>query len=95
MPWSASGRAMTLAEPNGLTKIIYDPDTMLIKGAGIAGVRAGSLISELMLAIEVGLVVEDLVRTIHPHPSLSETIGEAATAAMNRKSRQQKEQSVI
>jgi len=94
MPWSASGRAMTLGEPNGLTKIIYDPKTMLVKGVGVAGVRAGGLIAEAMLAIEIGLVVEDLVRTIHPHPSLSETIGEAATAAMNRKARQQKEQSI-
>ena len=91
MSWSASGRAMTLAEPDGWTKIIYDPDTMLIKGVGIVGTRAGELIAEAVLAIEVGLVVEDLVRTIHPHPSLSETVGEAAMVAMNRKARRQKE----
>ena len=93
VPWSTSGRALTLGEPNGLTKIIYDPDTMLVKGVGVSGVRAGELISEAVLAIESGLVIEDLVRTIHPHPSLSETIGESATVAMNRKARQQKEQS--
>jgi dihydrolipoamide dehydrogenase len=91
VPWSVSGRALTLGEPNGLTKIIYEPDTMLVKGVGVTGARAGGLISEAMLAIESGLVIDDLVRTIHPHPSLSETIGEAATAAMNRKARQKQE----
>ncbi len=95
VPWSSSGRAMTLGEPNGLTKIIYDPDTMLIKGLGVAGARASGFLSEAILAIESGLLVEDLARVIHPHPSLSETIGEAASAAMNRKARQQKEQSLI
>jgi dihydrolipoamide dehydrogenase len=94
-PWSASGRALTLGEPNGFTKIIYDPDTMLTKGVGATGARAGELISEAVLAIESGSVIEDLARIIHPHPSLAETIGEAALAAMNRKARQQKEQSGI
>ena len=87
VPWSVSGRAFTLGETNGLTKIIYDPESMLVKGVGAVGVRAGGIISEAVMAIESGLLVDDLVRTIHPHPSLSETIGEAAMAAVNRKAR--------
>ena len=86
-PWSASGRALTLAEPIGLTKIIYDPENMLVKGVGIVGAGAGELIAEAVLAIESGLVLEDLARVIHPHPSLSETIGEAAIAGLNRQAR--------
>ncbi len=89
-PWSASGRAMTLANTNGMTKIIYDPETMLIKGVGIVGPRAGDLIAEAVLAIEAGLVVEDLANTIHPHPSLSETISEAAQSALHRQARRVK-----
>ncbi len=89
-PWSASGRAMTLANTNGLTKIIYDPQTNLIKGVGIVGPRAGDLIAEAVLAIEAGLVLQDLANTIHPHPSLSETIAEAAMAAMHRQTRRVK-----
>ncbi len=86
-PWSASSRAMTLANTTGLTKIIYDPETMLIKGMGIVGPRAGDLITEGVLAMEAGLVLDDLARTIHPHPGLAETISEAATAAIHRKAR--------
>ncbi len=86
-PWSASGRAMTLANTNGMTKIIYDPENMLIKGIGIVGPRAGDLIAEAVLAIETGLVLQDLANTIHPHPSLSETIAEAAMVALHRQAR--------
>jgi dihydrolipoamide dehydrogenase len=86
-PWSASGRAMTLANTNGLTKIIYDPQTNLIKGVGIVGPRAGDLIAEAVLAIETGLVLQDLAHTIHPHPSLSETIAESAMSALHRQAR--------
>jgi len=86
-PWTASGRALTLAEPIGLTKIIYDPENMLVKGVGIVGARAGDLIAEAVLAIESGLVLEDLARAIHPHPSLSETVGEAAMTGLNRQAR--------
>ncbi len=86
-PRSASGRALTLAEPAGLTKILYDPENMLVKGVGIVGARAGELIAEAVLAIESGLVLEDLVSVIHPHPSLSETIGEAAMSGINRQAR--------
>jgi len=90
-PWSASGRAMTLANTNGLTKIIYDPDTMLIKGMGIVGPRAGDLIPEGVMAIEAGLTLTDLANTIHPHPGLAETIGEAAQTALHRQGRRSKQ----
>ncbi|HEY9757975.1 MAG TPA: dihydrolipoyl dehydrogenase [Oculatellaceae cyanobacterium] len=87
-PWSASGRAMTLAEPVGQTKIIYDPQTTRVLGVGMVGPRAGELIAEAVVAIEMGAVLEDLVVAIHPHPTLSETVMEAATAALARIHRQ-------
>ncbi|HEY9867563.1 MAG TPA: dihydrolipoyl dehydrogenase [Candidatus Obscuribacterales bacterium] len=87
-PWSASGRALTLAEPVGQTKIVFDPETTAVLGVGIVGPRAGDLIAEAVLAIEMGAVLEDLVVAIHPHPTLSETVMEAATAAASRLERQ-------
>lgn len=72
-PWAASGRALSIARPEGLTKIIFDESTNRIIGAGIVGVNAGELISELALAIEMGCDAEDIALTIHPHPTLSET----------------------
>ncbi len=83
-PWSASGRAMTLAEPIGQTKVIYDPDTTAVLGIGMVGPRAGELIAEAVIAIEMGAVLEDLVVAIHPHPTLSETVMEASMAAVSR-----------
>jgi dihydrolipoamide dehydrogenase len=77
-PWSASGRANTLERPDGLTKLIIDPETERILGMGIVGVGAGELISEGTLAIEMGALASDLKLTIHPHPTLSETVMEAA-----------------
>ena len=77
-PWAASGRATTLDRPDGLTKLIVDPETERILGVGIAGVGAGELISEGTLAIEMGARASDLKLTIHPHPTLSETVMEAA-----------------
>jgi dihydrolipoamide dehydrogenase len=77
-PWAASGRATTLERPDGLTKLIIDPETERILGVGIVGVGAGELISEGTLAIEMGAVASDLKLTIHPHPTLSETVMEAA-----------------
>ena len=77
-PWAASGRATTLDRPDGLTKLIIDPETERILGVGIVGSGAGELISEGALAIEMGAVAADLKLTIHPHPTLSETIMEAA-----------------
>jgi dihydrolipoamide dehydrogenase len=78
--WSASGRAITLDRPEGLTKLIIDPDTERLLGVGLVGVGAGELISEAVHAIEMGSTAEDLAETIHPHPTLSETLMEAAEA---------------
>ncbi len=83
-PWSASGRTMTLAEPIGQTKVIYDPETTAVLGVGMVGPRAGELIAEAVVAIEMGAVLEDLVVAIHPHPTLSETVMEASMAAVSR-----------
>ncbi|MBI1368631.1 MAG: dihydrolipoyl dehydrogenase [Planctomycetes bacterium] len=77
-PWAASGRAATLGRQDGLTKLIIDPRTGRVLGCGIVGVGAGDLIAEAALAIEMGATAEDLALTIHPHPTMSETIMEAA-----------------
>ena len=77
-PWAASGRATTLDRPDGLTKLIIEPETERVLGVGIVGVGAGELISEGTLAIEMGALASDLKLTIHPHPTLSETVMEAA-----------------
>ena len=79
---------MTLAEPAGQTKIIYDPETLRVLGLGMVGPRAGDLVAEGVLAIEMGAVLEDLAESIHAHPTLSETINEAALAALSRIERQ-------
>ena len=77
-PWAASGRATTLGRNDGITKIIADPATERVLGVGITGVNAGDMIAEATLAIEMGATVTDLALTIHPHPTLSETVMEAA-----------------
>ena len=77
-PWAASGRATTLDRPDGFTKLIIDPETERILGVGIVGSGAGELIGEGTLAIEMGALAADLKLTIHPHPTLSETVMEAA-----------------
>ena len=77
-PWGASSRAATLAAPDGLTKLLVDPDTETVIGVGIVGSGAGELIAEGTLAIEMGANATDLGLTIHPHPTLSETLMEAA-----------------
>jgi dihydrolipoamide dehydrogenase len=77
-PWAASGRATTLDRSDGVTKLIIDPDTQRILGVGICGPGAGELIAEGTLAIEMGANATDLKLTIHPHPTLSETVMEAA-----------------
>jgi dihydrolipoamide dehydrogenase len=77
-PWAASGRAATVDRPDGLTKLIIDPETERVLGVGIVGSGAGELIGEGTLAIEMGALAADLTLTIHPHPTLSETIMEAA-----------------
>lgn len=77
-PWAASGRALSIGRSEGMTKLIIDETTHRIVGAGIVGVNAGELIGEMALAIEMGCDVEDVALTIHPHPTLSETIAMAA-----------------
>jgi dihydrolipoamide dehydrogenase len=80
-PWAASGRALSMGREEGLTKVLYEPVTMRILGAGIVGVNAGELLAESVLALEMGADMQDLSLTIHPHPTLSETIGFAAEIA--------------
>ena len=77
-PWAASGRATTLGRNEGLTKLVLDAESGRILGVGLCGVGAGELISEGVLAIEMGAVAEDMAASIHPHPTLSETVMEAA-----------------
>lgn len=77
-PWSASGRAVSIGENTGLTKLLIDKETEVILGGAVAGKNAGSLIPEIALAIEMGSTASDLSLTIHPHPTLSETIMESA-----------------
>ncbi|KQU21060.1 dihydrolipoamide dehydrogenase [Methylobacterium sp. Leaf94] len=79
-PWAASGRSLALGREEGLTKVLFDPETDRILGCGIVGPSAGDLIAEAALAIEMGADAEDIGLTIHPHPTLSETIGLAAEA---------------
>lgn len=79
-PWRASGRALSMSRAEGITKLLFDPDTKRLVGAGITGINAGELIAEAALAIEMGADASDLALTIHPHPTLSETIGFAAEA---------------
>ena len=77
-PWVASGRALSLGRDEGLTKLLFDPETRQLLGAGIVGSGAGELLAEAVLAIEMGADAEDIGLTIHPHPTLSETLGLAA-----------------
>ncbi len=78
LPWRGNGRTLTLGRDDGITKIITDPETDRVLGLAVAGPGAGELIAEGVLAMEMAAVSEDLRRTIHPHPTLSETIYEAA-----------------
>jgi dihydrolipoamide dehydrogenase len=80
-PWAASGRALGMDRSEGLTKLIYDKATHRVIGGGIVGVHAGDLISEIALAIEMGAEIGDIALTIHPHPTLGESIGMAAEVA--------------
>jgi len=78
---------MTIADTNGTTKVLYDPESGAVLGVGIAGPRAGDLISEAVVAIEMGAHLDDLALSIHPHPTLSETINEAALTGLARMER--------
>jgi dihydrolipoamide dehydrogenase len=79
-PWAASGRSLSIARDEGLTKLIADPDTHRILGAGIVGTNAGELVAEIGLAIEMGADAADIGLTVHAHPTLSETVAFAAEA---------------
>jgi dihydrolipoamide dehydrogenase len=77
-PWTASGRALGLGREEGVTKLLFEPETRRLLGAGIVGVGAGDLISEAVHALEMGANAEDIALTVHPHPTLSETVALAA-----------------
>ncbi|HTT03329.1 MAG TPA: dihydrolipoyl dehydrogenase [Steroidobacteraceae bacterium] len=79
-PWAASGRSLSLGRDDGFTKLLFDPKTHRLLGAGIVGTNAGDLISEAALAIEMGSDAADIGLTVHPHPTLSETVAFAADA---------------
>jgi len=79
-PWMASGRSLALNRDEGFTKLLFDPDTHRVVGGGIVGTNAGELISEVALAIEMGATASDVGLTVHPHPTLSETVAFAAEA---------------
>ena len=80
-PWAASGRSLSMGRGEGLTKVIYDPETKKVLGAGMVGPNAGELVAEAVLALEMGADIEDLALTVHPHPTLSETLNFAAEVA--------------
>jgi dihydrolipoamide dehydrogenase len=77
-PWTASGRALGLGRDEGVTKLVFEAETHRLLGAGVVGVNAGDLIAEAVLALEMGANAEDIALTVHPHPTLSETIALAA-----------------
>jgi dihydrolipoamide dehydrogenase len=77
-PWAASGRAVTIDRPEGMTKLLFDPQTERVLGVGIVGAGAGEMIAEGVLAIEMAALAKDVALTIHPHPTLSETVMESA-----------------
>jgi len=83
-PWRASGRALSFGAERGLTKLITDPQSGQVLGMGVVGREAEALIAEGVLAIEMGAVAQDLALSIHSHPTLSETVGEAAEAVLGR-----------
>ena len=80
-PWAASGRALATGRDDGMTKLLIDKNTRRVLGAAIVGVNAGELIAEAVLALEMGADASDLCLTIHPHPTLSETVAFAAEIA--------------
>ena len=79
-PWVANGRSLSLGREEGFTKLLFDPDTHRVLGGGIVGTNAGELISEVALAVEAGCDAADIGLTIHPHPTLTETVAGAAEA---------------
>ncbi len=87
-PWAASGRAQSLARTEGITKIIVEPTKQRVLGVGIVGPGAGEMIAEAVLAIEMGATARDLADSIHAHPTLSETLMEAAEAVFGNPTHQ-------
>ena len=79
-PWVASGRALSLGRGEGMTKLLFDESNERIIGAGMVGPNAGELVAEAALAIEMGADAADIGLTVHPHPTLSETVGMSAEA---------------
>ena len=80
-PWAASGRALSIARTEGMTKVLLDPTSKRILGAGMVGTNAGELLAEAVLALEMGADIEDIALTVHPHPTLSETLNFACEVA--------------
>ncbi len=80
-PWAASGRALSIARTEGMTKVLVDPATKRLLGAGMVGTNAGELLAEAVLALEMGADIEDIALTVHPHPTLSETLNFACEVA--------------
>ena len=80
-PWAASGRSLSMDRNEGVTKVLFDPETKNILGAGMTGPNAGELIAEAVLALEMGADLEDIALTVHPHPTLSETFNFACEVA--------------
>ena len=72
-PWAASGRSLSIGRNEGMTKVLFDPETKQVLGAGMVGPNAGELVAEAVLALEMGADIEDVALTVHPHPTLSET----------------------
>jgi dihydrolipoamide dehydrogenase len=87
-PWAASGRAQSLARTEGITKLIVEPKKQRVLGVGIVGPGAGEMIAEAVLAIEMGATARDLAESIHAHPTLSETLMEAAEAVIGQPTHQ-------
>jgi dihydrolipoamide dehydrogenase len=79
-PWAASGRSLSLGRSEGMTKLLFDEATDRLIGAGMVGPNAGELVAEAALAIEMGADAADIGLTVHPHPTLSETVGMSAEA---------------
>jgi len=80
-PWAASGRSLAMGRDEGMTKLLFDKNTKRLIGAGMVGTNAGELIAETVLALEMGADAEDIGLTIHPHPTLSESVFFAAEIA--------------
>jgi dihydrolipoamide dehydrogenase len=84
VPWGASGRAVGMGRSDGMTKLVFDPQSQTVIGVGMVGPGACEMISEAALAIEMGATLTDLAETIHPHPTMSELLSDAARQALTK-----------